>query len=51
MENLSNEELIDNLTARYYIGAEFEQEIMRRFAAYEQTLAEIRALAERMLEG
>jgi anti-sigma-K factor RskA len=50
MENLSNEELIENLTAKYYIGV-FEAEIMRRFAAYEQTLKEIAALADRMLEG
>jgi hypothetical protein len=50
MENLSNEELIENLTEKYYIGV-FEAEIMRRFAAYEQTLKEIAALADRMLEG
>jgi hypothetical protein len=50
MKNLSNEELIENLTAKYYIGV-FDAEIMRRFAAYEQTLKEIAILAQKLLEG
>jgi hypothetical protein len=63
MENLSNEELIGEFRAQAEICAgtigststkyllELEAEIMSRFARYEQTLKEIAALADRMLEG
>ena len=63
MEKLSNEELIGEFRAQAEICAgtigststkyllKLEAEIMSRFARYEQTLQEIAALADRMLEG